>query len=397
MATCNQTPQFNASDRHSRGYFFINTGTPGVRFLQYDKPTETTFLELFQSVGFISDCRDTAKKEEQGFVVCAKDPQSEARDSTPDSNGFTKAVIPHQLPNVYPMDGSCGIAVTEVINPRNCCDGTAKDFELENTMVVSAANLDTCDNPSPLGVIQAGPGCEAIVTFDATSVFNCDGVVVPPGQVTVCCTDTTAVCLSEAFTTTTPCFVEIEPTTTDPCEIDIRVTPFLVDEIRLFAGNTSQLGSGQYTDWYLCDGNNGTIDLRGKYPIGFDGNVYSPIGGTLGNHDVLLTEHQCALRAHSHVVTFSGTASTTNSGAHKHDIRKGNGHRGGGYDIGTHRSSGWYGGADGSHSHTLDMASINAQATPVGVSPATQSFDNRPESVIVAFIQYKGAALAACV
>ena len=132
MSSCSISPIIPAASRRARAYFFINTGTPGVRFLQYDEPTEQTFFELFESVGFISDCRDTAKKNEQGFVVCAKDIDAIQRDSTPDANGYTKSVLPHQLPNVYAKEDGCGIEITEVINTRDCCDGTAKDFEVNH-------------------------------------------------------------------------------------------------------------------------------------------------------------------------------------------------------------------------------------------------------------------------
>ena len=62
------------------------------------------------------------------------------------------------------------------------------------------------------------------------------------------------------------------------------VVTFLMDEIRMFAGNASLIfpggvGTGEYTGWYLCNGQstpNGSVyDLRSKFITGYD-----PTGGS---------------------------------------------------------------------------------------------------------------------
>lgn len=76
--------------------------------------------------------------------------------------------------------------------------------------------------------------------------------------------------------------------------------------IMMWSGSILSLPSG----WLLCDGTNGTPDLRDRFVVGA-GSSYL-VGATGGSASVTLTEEQ--LPAHTH--TFSGTTNTT--GAHNH-------------------------------------------------------------------------------
>ena len=69
--------------------------------------------------------------------------------------------------------------------------------------------------------------------------------------------------------------------------------------IVLWSGAASDIPDG----WHLCDGTNGTPDLRDRFVIGA-GSTYAP-GATGGNAQVTLTEEQ--LPAHRH--TYSKTSS----------------------------------------------------------------------------------------
>ncbi|GLR15576.1 phage baseplate protein [Portibacter lacus] len=79
-------------------------------------------------------------------------------------------------------------------------------------------------------------------------------------------------------------------------------------------------GTTAPTGWAICDGNNGTPDLRGRFIVG-TGN--SGIGGTTtyalnatgGEQTVTLTTSQ--LPAHTH---GSGTLTTDDSGSHSHGL-----------------------------------------------------------------------------
>jgi microcystin-dependent protein len=78
--------------------------------------------------------------------------------------------------------------------------------------------------------------------------------------------------------------------------------------IIMWSGSVASIPSG----WFLCNGSNGTPDLRNRFVVGA-GDSYA-VGATGGADSVTLTEAQ--MPAHTH--TFSGTTNTT--GAHTHDI-----------------------------------------------------------------------------
>lgn len=82
--------------------------------------------------------------------------------------------------------------------------------------------------------------------------------------------------------------------------------------IIMWSGSTSDIPVG----WNLCNGGNGTPDLRNKFIVGAGGNGgdYYPVGETGGNRSITLTEDQ--LPEHTH-----GEA-----GSHSHDNIKHNGH-----------------------------------------------------------------------
>jgi len=68
------------------------------------------------------------------------------------------------------------------------------------------------------------------------------------------------------------------------------------------------------TGWALCDGTNGTPDLRGKFIAGYNSTDtnYDSIGETGGSNYFTLTTNQ--LPTHNHLFTTT----TSSSGAHTH-------------------------------------------------------------------------------
>ena len=68
------------------------------------------------------------------------------------------------------------------------------------------------------------------------------------------------------------------------------------------------------TGWLLCNGQNGTPDLRDRFIVGA-GSTYG-VGNTGGANSVTLTEAQ--LPSHTHTVTSVGVTNTV--GAHTHSI-----------------------------------------------------------------------------
>ena len=80
--------------------------------------------------------------------------------------------------------------------------------------------------------------------------------------------------------------------------------------IQDFYGNVNTIPRG----WYICDGTNGTPDLRGMFIVGYDDRdiEYSEVGKTGGLKNVTLTENQ--MPSHTH------TGSTNSSGSHRHTM-----------------------------------------------------------------------------
>ena len=133
-------------------------------------------------------------------------------------------------------------------------------------------------------------------------------------------------------------------------------------------------GSVIPTGWYLCDGTNGTPDLRDKFIVG-SGNSYT-IGATGGSDTVTLTTAQ--MPAHTHTGTTASvtvtksystvSTSPTSSGKEKYPCLGASG-TGSGYD-------GSYPIDMGTHSH-----SFTTNSTGSG-----QAHENRPPYYALAFI-----------
>ena len=75
-------------------------------------------------------------------------------------------------------------------------------------------------------------------------------------------------------------------------------------------------GLGEYRGWFLCDGQNGTPDLRGKFVVGRDvmnsQSNYATMGSQGGNEFTTLTQNQ--MPRHAHGVNLN----TNSNGAHSH-------------------------------------------------------------------------------
>lgn len=92
---------------------------------------------------------------------------------------------------------------------------------------------------------------------------------------------------------------------------DLSKMQRIVGEIIDWFGNPAAVPSG----WKICDGTNGTPDLRGRMTMGYDPSDpdYDTVGEVGGLKEVTLTESQ--IPAHTH------TASSASAGAHTHNIQ----------------------------------------------------------------------------
>lgn len=168
--------------------------------------------------------------------------------------------------------------------------------------------------------------------------------------------------------------------------------------IVMWGGAIAAIPSG----WALCDGNNGTPDLRDRFVLGTG--ETGEIGETGGNHSITLTIGQ--LPAHGHSFTtgnesapHSHTASTNSTGAHHHTGRWR------GFDMSTTYvyavlrrvdSGDPYTGttqitheAGGGHSHTVTVGNNSSNHTHSGTTNnagSGQAIDNRPAFMKLAFI-----------
>lgn len=75
-------------------------------------------------------------------------------------------------------------------------------------------------------------------------------------------------------------------------------------------------GTGNLNGWAICNGANGTPDLRGRFIVGYNGTSYT-LGATGGNNSVTLTAAN--IPPHKHSVQGEGaTINITSSGSHNH-------------------------------------------------------------------------------
>jgi microcystin-dependent protein len=145
-----------------------------------------------------------------------------------------------------------------------------------------------------------------------------------------------------------------------------------IDEIRMYAGDVANIPWG----WYLADGQNGTMDLRDKFPVPYnpDNVDYNAIGKTGGLKEVTLTEAQ--MPSHSH----SGTASIP---PHTHNIIA---------DGGSTYSTGGNARKETGNSGliaTQPSSTLSGTVTTVSKGGG-EAHENRPPYKVVGFIQFKG-------
>jgi microcystin-dependent protein len=168
--------------------------------------------------------------------------------------------------------------------------------------------------------------------------------------------------------------------------------------------------------WKLCDGTNGTPDLRGKFIVGAGGAGGVAVQGTVGTNSHTVTSSQAPAHTHTGAVQSGGIHNHTilphtlsiqeipthnhGGGAHQHTFDSGalvsTGDSGLGITGGVTRyvsnsgniinSEGGSGGHDhgcatgGTHNHEMTVDSANAHTHTV-------TFDNRPAAVGLFYIQ----------
>jgi len=140
--------------------------------------------------------------------------------------------------------------------------------------------------------------------------------------------------------------------------------------IILWSGSVASVPSG----WFLCNGSNGTPDLRNRFVVAA-GDTYA-VGATGGSDSVTLTTDQ--MPAHTH------TGTTNSDGNHSHtaairDAWQGNtvNNSGGGFMyVGQNNTNTYTTSTAGAHTHSFTTASTGGGA----------SHENRPPYYALAYI-----------
>ncbi len=144
-------------------------------------------------------------------------------------------------------------------------------------------------------------------------------------------------------------------------------------EIMDWFGDPTEVPEG----WKICDGTNGTPDLRGFFRVGYDPNDidYNTVGKFGGAKTVMLTESQMPTHAH--------TASLAAAGAHTHNIALKGGESDGGNSGRELRQNSELGipktvttDSQGSHTHTITINNTGAGL----------AHENRPPYKVAVFI-----------
>ncbi|MCZ7591632.1 MAG: hypothetical protein M5U15_05540 [Kiritimatiellae bacterium] len=198
---------------------------------------------------------------------------------------------------------------------------------------------------------------------------------------------------------------------TDDVAFELPSTPS--GAIAMWSGQSDEVPAG----WKLCDGANGTPDLRNRFIYGASASV--PPGTTGGANAYSLTVAQLPAHTHAGTADSAGahthTASTAVGGLHTHGVSVNSvGHSHNYYQknysgtypknaFATHGSGGTTSrgtsgngnhahsashSSAGTHSHSLTVNSggEHSHTVTVGSSGSGQSIDNRPATLLLAFI-----------
>lgn len=165
-------PRFNKS-------FFKTASSTNDRFKTNDKPTESMFNKLFDSIPFVKDSGDTAKITEQGLIKLASDANAIDRVSIyPDS--MARTIHPGQIPSIRGAVERVYNITDNVIEAPGftAYDDTKKYrkiFLLESTCFVNG-QWKTLNTDTNFDEFQ-GDGGPAMPVFDVTKIVPADTVV----------------------------------------------------------------------------------------------------------------------------------------------------------------------------------------------------------------------------
>ena len=146
---------------------------------------------------------------------------------------------------------------------------------------------------------------------------------------------------------------------------------FITGMIMLWSGATDAVPSG----WKLCNGSNGTPDLRDKFVVGA-GNSYD-VNATGGSKDAIVVSH-------NHSASTSVSGSTASAGNHRHAIKRSNSDSGFGGSVGTDAVGSNYVQSEyaGEHTHAINVTA----STTVNSKGSSGNNANLPPYYALAYI-----------
>lgn len=162
--------------------------------------------------------------------------------------------------------------------------------------------------------------------------------------------------------------------------------------IAMYSGSMSQfsntgLGMNDLAGWALCNGNNGTPNLKGRFIVGYDESSkdYNTIGKVGGTSAVTLTKSQSGMPAHSHGHNISASSETAGDHAHVGYEWPNNANLGsGGSSASSNKQRRSYTTSTaGLHSHQIN---IHGEVSRNEGMNAAQAHENRPPYYTLAFI-----------
>ena len=172
--------------------------------------------------------------------------------------------------------------------------------------------------------------------------------------------------------------------------------------------NLNGAGMGEYSGWFLCDGRNGTPDMRGRFLVSrqFDNQDYKTLGSKGGESHVKLSinempSHTHTTQPHSHSINLN----TGTSGAHTHTYKDiffsenpsnsndyvnvpnniGTGTKNDRDNVGHQFSRTTY--SDGAHYHNVQGQSSSSNVN-IDANGGNLSHENRPPYYVVQYIIY---------
>lgn len=159
--------------------------------------------------------------------------------------------------------------------------------------------------------------------------------------------------------------------------LDIQKAIVPVGMISLWSGSINNIPTG----WALCDGSNGTPDLKGRFVVGYNPNDgdYNTIGKKGGLKEVTLSEQQ--MPVHNH------TGTTNVSGNHNHTVPNDYKESPGDTD---HTPNEWGAHANPNQQIPTSSAGAHSHTLTTNNKGGGQSHENRPPYYTLAYIMFKG-------